>query len=78
MYHGCKNIRSLAINVIAIVALITVMSTLAQCAERSVNAQMIGDLGRSGAGNTTASQHQQWYEQRMIYNGTINLEQTIF
>jgi hypothetical protein len=78
MYHGCKSPRSLAINVIAIVALITVTSTLAQCDERSVNAQMMEDLGGSGAGDTTPGQHQQRYEQKTINNGTINLEQTIF
>jgi hypothetical protein len=47
--------------------------------ERSVNAQMISDHGMGWAENMTAGQqHQQQYEQSMIKNGTINLEEIIF
>ena len=54
------------------------MNTITQSNERNVNAQISGDLGGGGAGNTTAGQQQQQHEQKMINNGTINLEQTIF
>jgi hypothetical protein len=76
-HYGDRNTRALAINVIAIVTLITVMSTLAQSGERSVNAQMMRDHGGGWVGNMTSGQQQQ-NEQKTINNGTINLEQTIF
>jgi hypothetical protein len=73
-----RNRRELTINVIAIVALITAMSTLAPIGERSVNAQMMGNHGGVWAGNMTSGQQQQQHEQKMINNGTINLEKIIF
>jgi hypothetical protein len=74
----CRNRMALTFTVIAIAALITVMSTLTQSGERSVNAQMMGDHGGGWAGNMTSGQQQQQHEQKMINNGTISLEQTIF
>jgi uncharacterized membrane protein YkoI len=68
---------TIAVNAIAIATVITVMTTLTSISERSVYAQMMGDHGGGWAGNMTAGQHQQ-YEQRMIKNGTINLEQIVF
>jgi Peptidase propeptide and YPEB domain len=76
-HYEDRNTRALAINVIAIVTLITVLSTLAQSGELSVNAQMMGDHGGGWVGNMTSGQQQQ-HEQKTINNGTINLEQTIF
>jgi uncharacterized membrane protein YkoI len=63
--------KALAANVIAIAIMITVMTTLTSISEHSVNAQMMGDHGNITSG---VKDHQQ----KMIINGTINLEQTIF
>jgi hypothetical protein len=69
----------MASNMIAIAAVITVMTIFTSISERSVNAQMISDHGMGWAENMTAGrQHQQQYEQSMIKNGTINLEEIIF
>lgn len=57
--------------------MITVMTTLTSISECNVNAQMMGDQGVGWAGNVTSGQQQQ-HEQRMINNGTIDLEQIIF
>jgi hypothetical protein len=62
-----------------IAIMITVMTTLTSISEHNVNAQMIVDHGGGRAGNVTSDQQQQQqHEQRMINNGTINLEQIIF
>jgi hypothetical protein len=58
--------------------MITVMTILTSISERSVNAQMMEDHGGGWTGNVTSGQQQQQHEQRMINNGTINLEQIIF
>jgi uncharacterized membrane protein YkoI len=55
-----------------------VMTILTSISERSVNAQMMEDHGGGWTGNVTSGQQQQQHEQRMINNGTINLEQIIF
>lgn len=57
--------------------MITVMTTLTSINERNVNAQMMGDHGVGWDGNVTSGQQQQ-HDQRMINNGTIDLEQIIF
>ncbi len=57
--------------------MITVMTILTCISERGVNAQMMGNHGGGWTGNVTSGQQQQ-HEQRMINNGTINLEQIIF
>src|ERR671923_2264552 len=67
----CRRTKALAANVIAIAIMITVMTTLTSISEHSVNAQMMGDHGNITSG---VKDHQQ----KMIINGTINLEQTIF
>src|SRR5919108_609751 len=74
----CRRTKALAANVIAIAIVITVMTTLTSISEHSVNAQMMGDHDRSWAENMTSGQKHQQHEQKMISNGTINLEQTIF
>ena len=66
--------KTLAANIIAIATMITVMSASISISERSVNAQMMGDHVGGWAGNTTSGQQQQQHEQKMINNGTINLE----
>ena len=70
--------KTLAANIIAIATMITVMSASISISERSVNAQMMGDHVGGWAGNTTSGQQQQQHEQKMINNGTINLEKIIF
>lgn len=67
------------IYVIAIASLIAMMGTLPLTSEHSVDAQMMGDHGGDWVGNmTSGQQQQQHHEQRMINNGTINLEKIIF
>lgn len=73
--YRCRNRMTLSINVVAIAALITAMSTLAPIGERSVDAQMMGIRG-DWAGNMTHGIKD--YQQKIINNGTINLEQVIF
>jgi hypothetical protein len=73
-----KRAKILAANMIAIATMITVMSASISISERIVNAQMMGDHVGGWAGNTTSGQHQQQHEQKMISNGTINLEKIIF
>jgi hypothetical protein len=67
--------KKLAVSVVAISVLITTLIILAPTDERRVNAQIMGDHRE---GNMTSSHQQQLHEQRMIKNGTINLEQVIF
>jgi hypothetical protein len=74
--YGRRNTKAIAISVIAAAAMITAMSILAQIGERSANAQMMGKHDGGWAGNMTSGQQQ--HEQKMINNGTINLEQVIF
>ena len=69
---------TLAASIIAIAIMITMTITSISISERSVNAQMMGDHLGSWTGNTTSGQQQQQYEQKMINNGTINLEKIIF
>jgi uncharacterized membrane protein YkoI len=73
-----RRTKALTVNTIAIATVITVMTTLTSISEHSVNAQMMGDHGGGWAGNMTSGQKHQQHEQRIISNGTINLEQTIF
>jgi uncharacterized membrane protein YkoI len=71
--------KTLAANIITIATMITVMTTSTSISEHGVNAQMMGDHVGGWAGNTTSSQQQQQqHEQKMINNGTINLEKIIF
>ena len=53
--------------------MITVLTTLISMNEYNVNAQMTRDHGEGWVGNTSSGQ-----EQKIINNGTINLEQIIF
>jgi hypothetical protein len=76
--YRCGRTKALAAKVMAIATMITVMTILTPISERSVNAQMMGDHGGGWTGNVTLGQQQQQHEQRMIKNGTINLEQIIF
>jgi hypothetical protein len=69
--------KNIGVNIIATAALITLLITIAPIGDQSVNAQIMGDHGGNQLGNMTASQQQQ-HEQKMINNGTINLEQIIF
>ena len=69
---------TLAANIIAITIMIILMTTLISISERSVNAQMMGDHVGGWTGNTTSGQQQQQHEQKMIENGTINLEKVVF
>jgi hypothetical protein len=71
------NKKNFTIGVIATTVLITTMITLASVGERSANAQIMGDHEGNRAGNMTSSQQLQ-HEQKLINNGTINLEQVIF
>ena len=75
-----RRTKALAVDVMATAIIITAMSTLIPINERSVNAQLMGDHGGGWTGNMTSGQQeqQQQHEQRMINNGTINLEQVIF
>ena len=68
-----RRIKALAANVIAIAAMITVLTTLTSMSEHNVNAQMTGDHGEGWVGNMSSG-----HEQKIINNGTINLEQIIF
>jgi uncharacterized membrane protein YkoI len=68
--------KKLAVSVVAISALITTLVILASPDDRGANAQIIGDHQENRLGNMTSSQQQQ-HEQKMINNGTINLEQVI-
>jgi hypothetical protein len=74
--HGWT--KTLAANIITIATMITLMTASISISERSVNAQMIGDHVGGWAGNMTSGQQQQQHEQKMIKNGTINLEQIVF
>jgi uncharacterized membrane protein YkoI len=76
--YRCKRTKTLAAKVMAIATMITVMTTLTSISERNVNAQMMGDHGGDWTGNMTFGQQQQQHEQRMINNGSVNLEQIIF
>jgi hypothetical protein len=69
---------TLADNIIAIAIMIILMTTSISISERSVNAQMMGDHVGGWTGNTTSGQQQQQHEQKMIENGTINLEKIVF
>jgi uncharacterized membrane protein YkoI len=77
MNDGCRSKKNIGVNIIATAALITLLITIAPIGDQSVNAQIMGDHGGNQLGNMTASQQQQ-HEQKMINNGTINLEQIIF
>jgi Peptidase propeptide and YPEB domain len=70
--------KTLAANIMAIAAMITVITTSTSVGEHNVNAQMMGDHVGGWAGNMTSGQQQQQHEQKMINNGTINLEKIIF
>ena len=76
--YRCRRTKALAANVMAIATMVAVMTILTSISERSVNAQMMGDHVGGWAGNTTSGQQQQQHEQKMINNGTINLEKIIF
>jgi hypothetical protein len=76
--HRRRRTKALTAKVIGIAIMISVMTILASISERGVNAQMTGDHGGGWTGNVTSGQQQQQHEQRMINNGTINLEQIIF
>jgi hypothetical protein len=76
--YGYRNIKALAISLIVVAAMIAAMSILAPIGERSVNAQMIGNHDAGWIGNMTSGQQQRQHEQKMINNGTINLEQVVF
>src|SRR5215210_3618538 len=77
--HEHSKPKSLALSVIVIATLVTTVSVL-KSTSVSVNAQMMGEHGKDLTGNVTSGQQQQQqqHEQRMIKNGTINLEQVIF
>jgi uncharacterized membrane protein YkoI len=80
--HEHSKPKSLALSVIVIATLVTTVSVL-KSTSVSVNAQMMGEHGKDLTGNITSGQQQQQqqqqqHEQRMIKNGTINLEQVIF
>jgi hypothetical protein len=67
--------KALAAYMIATVTLMAMMSVVRSMSEHSINAQMmIGDRG--GFGNMTSGLQEP--QQKLIINGTINLEQTIF
>ena len=71
--------RTKITNVITIATMIAVMTTLTtSISERSVNAQTMGDHSGGWAKKVTSGQQQQQHGQRMVNNGTINLEQIIF
>ena len=52
------------------------MSIATSTSEHGINAQMMGDH-RGGFGNMTSGLQEE-HQQKMMINGTINLEQTIF
>ena len=67
--------KTLAAFVIATATLIAMMGVVASTSEHSINAQMMkGDHG--GFGNMTSGLQE--HQLKMMINGTINLEQTIF
>jgi hypothetical protein len=67
--------KTLAASVITTATLIAIMSVVTSMSEHSINAQMMmGDRG--GFGNMTSGLQEP--QQKMMINGTINLEQTIF
>jgi hypothetical protein len=74
-YKDVKSKKSLAAYVIAIASLIAMTSIVTSMSEHNVNAQMTTGH-RSGFGNMTAGL--QKLQQKVMANGTINLEQTIF
>jgi hypothetical protein len=76
--YGCRNTKAPATSLIIVAAMITAICIIAPIGERSANAQMTGNHGVRLAGNMTSGQQQQQHEQKMISNGTINLEQVIF
>lgn len=78
MYKHTKR-KTLAANIITIVTMIALTNSIF-LSEHSVNAQMMGDhvVGRTGNMTSGQQQQQQQHEQRMINNGTINLEKIIF
>jgi hypothetical protein len=76
--HKHRWTKTLDANIIAIVTMITLMSTSISTSERSVNAQMMGDHMGGWTGNMTSGQQQQQHEQKIISNGTINLEKIVF
>jgi hypothetical protein len=70
--------KTLDANIIATATMITLMTTSISISERSVNAQMMGDHMGGWTGNMTSGQQQQQHEQKIISNGTINLEKIVF
>lgn len=76
MYKHTRR-KTLAANIITIVTMITLTNSIF-LSEHNVNAQMMGDHVVGRAGNMTSGQQQQQHEQKMINNGTINLEKIIF
>jgi hypothetical protein len=66
--------NTLAAYMISTGTLIAIMSLVTSMNEHSINAQMMGDHG--GIGNMTSGLHE--LQQKVMANGTINLEQTIF
>jgi uncharacterized membrane protein YkoI len=75
VYRRSK-LKFLALSAIVIATLVATLSVLKPT---SVNAQLMGEHGKGLTGNmTSGQQQQQQHEQRMIKNGTINLEQVIF
>ncbi len=76
MYKHTRR-KTLAANIITIVTMITLTNSIF-LSEHGVDAQMMGDHAVGRAGIITSGQQQQQHEQRMINNGTINLEKIIF
>ena len=68
--------KNLAASVMATATLIAMMSVVTSTSEHSINAQMMMEDHRGGFGNMTSGQQE--HQQKMMINGTINLEQTIF
>jgi hypothetical protein len=68
--------KTLAANAIATVALITMIGIIISTSERDVDAQTMGNHGNHWVGNMTSNAQE--LEQKLINNGKINLEQTIF
>jgi hypothetical protein len=64
--------NTLAAYMISTGTLIAIMSLVTSMNEHSINAQMMGEHG----GNMTSGLHE--LQQKVMANGTINLEQTIF
>ena len=76
MYKHTRR-KTLAANIITIVTMITLTNSIF-LSEHGVDAQMMEDHAVGRAGIITSGQQQQQHEQRMINNGTINLEKIIF